>query len=125
MALIKQRIFIHSVIFQLILMLLYPSTSCAMSARGHMIESARSLTNVIIAPLKGIFYAGPLRIRDAYQYEVYGREKEEKRGLLRYKLFAMWRAPGEEMKATIDGVVESVESLGSVTKNLLSIFFSD
>jgi hypothetical protein len=96
-----------------------------MSVRGHIIEMSKSAQKVIIAPLKGVFIDGPQRIQDAYQYEVYGREKEEKRGLLRYKLFGLWRAPGEEAKAIIDGCVESIESLGEMGKSFLSIFFSD
>jgi len=119
------KIIVIIVISNLFLVSLFPKVSYALSTRGHIIEAGKSVTDAVVAPLKGLFYVGPKHIRDAYQYEVYGREKEEKRGLLRYKLFALWRAPGEEAKAVIDGCVESVESLGAATKNIISIFFSD
>jgi hypothetical protein len=96
-----------------------------MSFRGHMIDAGKNLTKGIIAPFKGIFYTGPQNIKKAYQYEVYGREKVEKRGLFRYKMFAFWRAPGEELKALIDGSVEAVSFGGDAIKNILSAIFSD
>jgi hypothetical protein len=112
-------------IFLAFFLLICASGVWALSARGHLIAAGKSAKNAIIAPVRGVFYDGPRRIADAYQYEVYGREKEEKRGRFRYKVFALWRAPGEEAKAIIDGGVASVASLGEMTKNLLSIFFSD
>lgn len=112
-------------LFVSVVLFLDVSSVWALSARGHIIAAAKSAHTAIMAPLRGVFYDGPQRIYDAYQYEVYGREKEEKRGRFRYKLFAFWRAPGEEAKATIDGCVQSVVSLGEMTKSLLSIVFSD
>ncbi|MDP3921041.1 MAG: hypothetical protein Q8R76_09600 [Candidatus Omnitrophota bacterium] len=54
-----------------------------------------------------------------------GREEESKRGQWKYRLFALWRAPGDQLKGMIDGVVESAESGGNMLKEFLSIFFSD
>ena len=80
---------------------------------------------MVCAPLKGIFITGPQNIKKAYTSEVWDREKPTKRGLLRYKIFALWRAPGEEVKGLIDGLVESAQAGGDLLKNFLSIFFSD
>ncbi len=97
----------------------------AYSARHHLIEMGKNAGQMIGAPLEGIFINGPQNIKKAYTYEVWEREDQQKRGLLRYKLFALWRTPGEEAKGIIEGVVESVKAGGSLLKNLLSIFFSD
>ena len=97
----------------------------AHSVRHHLIDTGKNFTDALCSPLYGIFIQGPKNIKDAYQYEVWGREKEEERGLLRYRLFAIWRAPGEEMKGIIDGLVGSITSLGKSGKEFLSIFFSD
>ncbi len=97
----------------------------AKSVRGHFIGAGSELANVVVAPVKGLFYTGPQEIAEAYDYEVNRREKEEKRGLLRYKLFAIWRAPGEEVKATVSGVTESVKSCGNAVNEIVSAFFSD
>ena len=121
----NNRIIVYFTLFLLIIGALFPQWIEAKSVRGHIITAGRNLSDAVAAPLKGIFILGPRRIKDAYQYEVHGREKKEKRGLLRYKLFALWRAPGEEVKGIIDGCVDSVHSLGEMTKSIISIFFSD
>jgi hypothetical protein len=85
----------------------------------------RDLLNVIASPVKAAFKEGPKDVRTMYQHEVYEREKPEKRGLIRYKLFALFRAPAVELKAIIDGAVTSVSHVGSFCKEFLSIPFSD
>ncbi len=101
----------------------YPGYSY--SARHHLINAGKNVGDVIVRPLHGIFVKGPKNIKDAYEYEVWGREEEQKRGLLRYRLFALWRAPGEEVKGIIDGLTGSVKALGNSCKEIISIFFSD
>ena len=95
------------------------------SVRGHLINMGENLVELIGAPLYGAFVQGPKNVKNAYEYEAWGREKPEKRGLLRYKLLGIWRAPSEESKAIIDGLVGSVEASAKFLKNFLSIFFSD
>jgi len=85
----------------------------------------KDVVKVVSSPLYGMFIKGPKNIKKAYQDEVWGREKKEKRGLLRYKLFVIWRMPGEEIKGIIDGVVESVDAGVHFLKEAISIFFSD
>jgi hypothetical protein len=97
----------------------------AHSIRHHTINMGKDLAEVVTAPLYGTFIQGPKNIKKAYEYEVHQREKPEKRGLLRYKLLAIWRAPGEEMKGIIDGVVDSIEASGNFLKEFISIFWSD
>lgn len=99
--------------------------ACAYSARHHLINMGRNLVELVFSPLYGVFIKGPKNIKEAYEYEVYGSEKPEKRGLLRKKLFAIWRSPGEEMKGSIDGLVDSAKAGGQFLKEFLSIFFSD
>jgi len=95
------------------------------SIRHHLINMGKNLATSVTSPFYGIFIKGPRNIKEAYEYEVWGREKSEKRGLLKYKLFTLRRAPGEEIKGLIDGVVISVKSTGLFLKELVSIFFSD
>lgn len=97
----------------------------AYSIRQHLINMGRNLMEVTFSPLYGMFFKGPHNVKEAYNYEVWGREKPEKNGLFRYKLFALWRAPAEETKGIIDGLVDSVKAGGQFSKELLSIFFSD
>ncbi len=97
----------------------------AHSIRHHLIDMGKCLIRLTLSPLYGAFIQGPRNIKEAYEYEVYGNERSEKRGLLRKKLFALWRSPGEEAKAIIDGLVDSVKAGGRFTKEFLSIFFSD
>ena len=113
----------------IIILILIISISCqsaeAYSIRHHLINMGRDLIKVAFLPLHGVFIRGPKNIKDAYDYEVYGSENPEKRGLLRKKLFALRRSPGEEAKGIIDGLVESVVASGDFLKEFLSIFFSD
>lgn len=97
----------------------------ALSVRHHIYNMGRELVKVVTSPVEGVLIEGPKRIKATYQYEVHGREQPEARGLPQNYLFAFWRAPGEEMKAVIDGVVGSVQAAGNFTKEFLSIFFSD
>jgi hypothetical protein len=97
----------------------------AYSTEHHLVNMGRDLLNVIASPVKGALFQGPANIKKMYDYEVHGREKPEKRGLLRYKLFALWSAPAVELKAIIDGLVSSVSYAGSFCKEFLSIPFSD
>ncbi len=97
----------------------------AHSIRHHLILMGKSLFKFTLSPLYGIFIKGPRNIKEAYDYEVYGDEKSEKRGLFRKKLFALWRAPGEETKGLIDGLVDSAKAGGQFLKEFISIFFSD
>ena len=101
------------------------SSVYAHSARHHVIDMGKSIIEAVFSPLYGIFIKGPKNVKEAYQYEVHEREDPQKRGLMRYKLFAIWRAPGEEAKGVIDGIVGSVKSLGNSLKEFISIFFSD
>lgn len=97
----------------------------AYSVRHHLINMGKSLIRLTLSPLYGIFVKGPRNVKAAYEYEAYGSEKPEERGLLRKKLFALWRAPGKEAKGAIDGLVDSVDAGSRFTKEFLSIFFSD
>ena len=108
----------------ILLVMLSPQTY-PYSIRHHLINIGKGLVETVGSPLYGTFIQGPKNIKNAYNYEVWEREKEEKRGLLRYKLFGIWRAPGEQLKGMIDGVVDSVKGCGKALKNILSIFFSD
>jgi hypothetical protein len=90
-----------------------------------MIDTGKNLARLAISPLKGAFVIGPKYVKDAYQYEVYGLEKPEKRGRLRNKLFAIYRAPAEETKGIIDGLVDGVKAGGRALKEFISIFFGD
>lgn len=91
----------------------------------HLVNMGRDLLNVLASPFKAIFIKGPKEVKKMYDYEVHGREKPEKRGLLRYKLFAIWSAPAVEIKSVLDGVVDSVSYAGKFCKELLSLPFSD
>ncbi len=109
----------------LIILTAYFLSAYPYSARHHLINMGKRLVEASTSPLYGAFIKGPKNIKDAYQYEVWGREKPHKRGLLRYKLFAIWRAFGEEAKAIVEGVVGSVKAGGEFLKEFISIFFSD
>lgn len=106
-----------------IFLIAYPAY--AHSTRQHLIDMGRDLIETAFSPLYGAFVKGPHNIKEEYSYEVWGREKPEDRGLLRYKIFALWRAPGELMKGVIDGVVGSAKSGGEFFKEFISIFFGD
>ena len=95
------------------------------SIRNHLINMGKNLGEAVGSPFYGTFFKGPKNIKKAYIYEVWEKEKPEKINLFRYKLFALWRAPGEETKGIIDGLVNSVQASGNCLKELISIFFSD
>jgi hypothetical protein len=107
------------------MLLLCYTEANASSTRHHLINMGKRLIECVSYPLRGVFIKGPANIKAAYQYEVHGREKPEDRGLLRYKLFAIWRSPGEEVKGIIDGLVDGIKSGGQSLKELISIFFGD
>ena len=110
----------------IITLIIFTSGSAgAHSIRHHLIDMGKNLTELTFSGLYGTFIKGPRNIKEAYNYEVYGSEKPEKRGLLRKKLFALWRSPGEEMKGIIDGLVDSAKATGQFLKEFLCIFFSD
>lgn len=110
----------------LILIFLIPSINAyPSSTRGHLITMGKSLVETIGAPIYGIFVQGPKNIKQAYTYEAWEREKKEKRGLLRYKMLGIWRAPGEEAKGIIKSLVNCTKNGGKFLTELISIFFSD
>ena len=116
---------IDKVVVIIILTLYITPPIYAYSARNHFINMGRNLVETIGGPLYGIFVKGPEKVKKAYKYEVYELEKPEKRNQLKSKIFGLWRAPGEEAKAIIDGSVDSVKSAGNFLKEFISIFFSD
>jgi len=116
---------IINVIILLGLFLFLSQKSYAYTTEHHLVNMGRDLLNVVAFPLKAIFILGPQEIKTMYKYEVYEREKPEKRGLLRYKLFAVWSAPAVELRTVIDGLVNSVAAGGKFFKEFLSIPFSD
>ncbi|MCM8774369.1 MAG: hypothetical protein NC820_06525 [Candidatus Omnitrophica bacterium] len=83
------------------------------------------MCEVVRSPIYGVFIQGPKNIIKMYNYEVWGREKIEKRGLLRYRLFALWRGIGEETKGIISGITNTFVSTERVFSELISIFFGD
>lgn len=114
-----------NIIILLSLILFLSQKSYAYTTEHHLVNMGRNLLNVVFSPLKGAFIQGPQEIKKMYKYEVYEREKPEKRGLLRYKIFALWSAPAVELKAIIDGLVNSAAAGGKFFKEFLSIPFSD
>ena len=114
-----------SLIIITLIIFVYSHQARAHSIRHHLIDMGKNLVRLTISPIYGTFIKGPKNIKEAYNYEVYGSEKPEKRGILRKKLFALWRSPGEEAKGIIDGVVDSVKATGEFLKEFISIFFSD
>jgi hypothetical protein len=114
-------------IFSLVcLTILYENSYAqALSARHHLFNAAENIIRMIFAPFKGTFVTGPRNIREAYTYEVYEREDATKRGKLRYRLYGIWRAPGEEAKGIISGIAESVNYGAEALKELISIFWGD
>jgi hypothetical protein len=112
-----------TIVFVFLALPIYPSF--ASSNRHHAINMGKGLVDVIAKPLNGIFIQGPKDVKQMYRYEVWEREDESKRGLFKYKLFAIWSAPAVEIKAIIDGLVKGVSSAGQFFKEFLSIPFSD
>lgn len=97
----------------------------ALSLPHHLYNMTRRLCETAGAPVYGIFFQGPKNIKETYISEVWEQEKIKNRGKLRYKLFAVWRAPGEEAKGIITGITSSVSSLGKACTEFISIFFGD
>ena len=97
----------------------------AYTPEHHLINMGRDVLNILASPVKGVFLKGPADVSAMYQAEVYGREKPEKRGKFRYRMFALWSAPAVECKAIIDGLVDCGRFTGKFFKELLSIPFSD
>ena len=114
------RIFITVILF-----LTLATPSFAYTTAHHFVNMGRDILNVISSPFKAIFLNGPKNVKKMYKYEVYEREKPEKRNVFRYKLFAIISAPAVEMKALIDGIVDSCTYTGKFCKEFLSIPFSD
>lgn len=109
----------------LLAMLLFSSPAYALSPPHHLYKISRRLVEVVGAPLYGIFYQGPKNMKKAYMQEVWEQEKPKHNGKLRFKLKAIPRLFGEELKAAVDGVTASVSSAGEAVKEFLSIFLSD
>ena len=105
--------------------LLSPCQTFALSPPHHLYNISRRLCEVVGAPIYGVFFQGPKNIKEAYVSEVWEQEKPENRGQLHRKLFALWRAPGEEAKGIIKGITDSVSSLGQAGTELISLFFGD
>lgn len=106
------------------ILLTIPNTY-ARSNRNHVIKGTKHLFKALADPFHGLFILGPRKVKETWEYEVHGREKEEDRNTLRGKLFAIWRAPGDEFKGTIDGISNCTKNLGSSLKEFISIIFSD
>ncbi len=116
---------IISIILLFCLFITFSGRCFAYTTPHHLVNMGRDILNVISSPFKALFYKGPQNVKKMYKYEVYEREKPEKRGLLRYKFFAIISAPAVEVKTFIDGIVESAAYSGKFCKELLSIPFSD
>jgi hypothetical protein len=93
----------------------------ALSARHHLINAGKDFFKMVISPFKGVLVTGPKNIHQAYTDEVSQPEKPE----LRHHLFGIWRAPGEELKGTVDGIVNAFKYGGDCLKEIISIPFSD
>ncbi len=109
----------------LIAIFAFYSQAYAHSTRHHLIDTGKNLVKCALYPLHGIFIKGPQNIKAAYQYEVHGLEKPEKRGHFHNKVVACWHAIGEEGKGIIDGLITSAKSGGEALKEFISIFFGD
>lgn len=121
---IVKRLFLTAFISLLLVFLSY-QTAFSRSVPHHLYNISRRLVAAAGAPLYGIFVQGPKSIKKAWHEEVWEQEKPEKRGKLKHKVAAIWRAPGEEMKGIIDGITSSVSNFGSALKEFISIFFGD
>lgn len=108
-----------------LILLFVPGPVQARSTPHHIYNISRRLCETVGGPFYGVFVQGPKNIKETWQAEVWEQEKPEKRGKLQYKLFAVYRAPGEEAKGIIKGITDSVVSLGKACTELISIFFGD
>jgi hypothetical protein len=95
----------------------------ARSVRHHLINAGEKLGEAAGAPLHALVVEGPRNIRDAWNYETHG-EQDRKNRLLNI-VIALWRAPGEQIKAVVNGIGRSVSAASEMTVELLSIPFSD
>ncbi len=116
---------IRILIVSLSVFFFFQNMCMALTAKHHLFNTCKDVLNIPLSVLKGVFVYAPQNVKKAYNYEVYQREKPEKRKKLRYKIFAIWRAPGEIVKGVIDGVTEGVLSGAKALKEVISIFFSD
>jgi len=109
----------------LLALLCFASPAYALSPPHHLYNASRRLVEMVGAPFYFLFCEGPRRMKAAWQAEVWGQEKPEKRGKFRYRLQAVPRMVGEEAKAAVDGATHSVDSAGRAAKELISIFLGD
>jgi len=113
------------ILISVLFLFLLQNICSARTVKEHILNIIKELSYTPLSVLKGIFLYSVENVKKAYNYEVYQREKPEKRGKLRYKLFAIWRSIGEVGKGVIDGFKESVIHTTRALKELISIFFSD
>ncbi|MFA5363356.1 MAG: hypothetical protein WC335_09015 [Candidatus Omnitrophota bacterium] len=97
----------------------------ALASAHHLYNASRRLCETAGAPFYGLLVQGPKNVKDAYVSEVREQEKPENNGLLRNKIFGIYRAPGEEIKGIITGVTDSVTSFGKACIEFISVFFGD
>ena len=121
----KRLSFLFSILISLGLLFSPASSASALSIMHHFYNFSRNCVKVVASPIKGALIQGPKDIKSAYVGEVWEKEKEEDRGQWRYKLYGIWRAPGVEAKAIVDGLTESFTAAGSGIKELISIFWGD
>jgi hypothetical protein len=93
----------------------------ALSARHHVINAGKDFFKMVFSPFKGVLVTGPKNVHKAYVDEISQPEETE----LRHHLFGIWRAPGEELKGAVDGVVNTFKYGGDCLKEIISIPFSD
>ncbi len=93
----------------------------ALSARHHLINAGKNFFKMVVSPFKGVLVSGPQNVHKAYVDEISQPEEPE----LRHHLFGIWRAPGEELKGTVDGIVDTFKYGGNCLKEIISIPFSD
>jgi hypothetical protein len=119
---LKQKIIFFKVVIFLLFFLftlhLSASFAFSLSARHHLINASRNFFQMLVAPLKGIFITGPKNIVSAYRYEAYEDDTPS-------KFFGIWRAPGEEVKGILDGLVKTIDYGRKFLWEVISIPFSD
>ena len=109
-----------TLIFFLILTIFSLNAPCAysLSCRHHLINAGKNFIQMLISPVRGIFVTGPENVASAYRCEAYEDETPN-------KFFGVWRAPGEELKGVLDGLVKTVDYGRKFLWELISIPFSD
>ncbi len=113
--------YLISMTFIAMIFLGFISNAEALSIRHHLVNATKNLVKMTIAPFKGIFITGPKNIKEAYTYEAERAENPQERS----KLCGIWRAPGEEMKGILDGVVETVDCGRKFLWEVISIPWGD